>query len=116
MGKGFKGAAEENRSRRREGLKHRTTRAGALSGAGRGGVATMTLLPLLLTFTFCFLLHLWANLNLAILLVTGRADHGYGPQGPPSPLELYPQRHQGGPLRRPHLAQVNTRTGGWFHG
>lgn len=24
MGKGFKGAAEENRSRRREGLKHRT--------------------------------------------------------------------------------------------
>lgn len=64
------------------------------------------LLPLLLTFTLCFLLHLWANLNLAVLLVTGRAHHGHGPQSSPGPLELHPQRHQGGTLRRPHLTQV----------
>ncbi|MEQ2202094.1 hypothetical protein XENOCAPTIV_024145, partial [Xenoophorus captivus] len=68
----------------------------------------MPFLPLLLTFTICFLLHLWANLNLAVLLVTGRAHHWHGPQGPQGPLELHPQRHQGGTLRRPHLAQVRS--------
>lgn len=77
--------------------------------SGRGGVSTM-LLPLLLTFSLCFLLHLWANLNLAVLLVTGRTHHRHGPQSPPRPLELHPQRHQGGTLHRPHLAQVRDAT------
>lgn len=64
----------------------------------------MTLL--LLNFTLCFLLHLWAHLNLAVLLITGRAHHRHGPQSPPSALELHPQRHQGGTLCRPNLTQV----------
>lgn len=70
----------------------------------------MPCFPLLLVFSVCFLLNLWANLNLAVLFVTGRAHHWDGPQSTQGLMELHPQRHQGGTLRGAHLAQVTRNT------
>lgn len=67
-------------------------------------------MPLLLVFSVCFLLNLWANLNLAVLFVTGRAHYWDGPQSTQGLMELHPQRHQGGTLRGAHLAQVTRNT------
>lgn len=53
----------------------------------------ITLLLLFVVFCLCFLLNLWATVNMAVAVVTGRTHHWDGPQSPTGTVELHPQHH-----------------------